>query len=227
MVMYCSIKKSGLIAGLLGLLLGLGAWSAQAAALGPHDVEVLGLFKDAVMLTIDGEKHLLKVDGQAVAGVSLVSSNSQAAVLEYNGQQQTLYLSEKVSSVFNAPENVIVSIARNNQGQYKTTGNINGVPVSYLVDTGATIMAMSESSARNLGIDYQSGQIGEAVTAGGRVKSWRVIINTVQVGQISRLNVEAAILAGDHPLEILLGMTFLSQVSMQESDGVLMLMSKF
>jgi len=191
------------------------------------DVEVLGLFKGAAVLRIDGQRQLLKMGDESPTGLLLISADSKTAVIEYQGQRKTLYLSEKVSSIFEVPENIVVSIQRNNQGQYKTTGSINGVPVSYLVDTGATIMAMSSVDARNLGVDYESGQAAEAVTAGGLIKSWRIVLDRVQVGQILRQNVEAAVLEGDYPVDILLGMTFLRQVSMQEADGVLMLKSKF
>ena len=108
-----------------------------------------------------------------------------------------------------------------------TTGSINDVPVSFLVDTGATLIAMNSGTARRLGIEFESLESGNAVTAGGNVKSWRVALSSVQVGGIRRENVEAAVLAGDYPLEILLGMTFLRNVRMEESDGILVLSSKF
>jgi aspartyl protease family protein len=191
------------------------------------DVEVLALFKDVAVLSIDGERQLLKVSGDAVSGVVLISSDSQSAVVEYAKVRKTLTLSEKISAVFKVPENLSVSILRNTQGQYKTSGSINDIPVMYLVDTGASIVAMSSLDAKILGIEYESQPTGEAVTASGRVKSWKVVLDRVQVGQITRQNVAAVILEGEYPTDILLGMTFLSQVSMQESDGVLMLMSKF
>jgi aspartyl protease family protein len=216
-----------LIAGCMGAMLLPFSIFVVALESDAPDVEVLGLFKGAAVLRIDGQRQLLKMGDESPSGLVLISADSKTAVIEYKGQQKTFYLSDKVSSVFEVPENIVVSIQRNNQGQYKTTGSINGVPVSYLVDTGATIMAMSSVDARNLGVDYESGQAAEAVTAGGLVKSWRIVLDRVQVGQILRQNVEAAVLEGDYPVDILLGMTFLHQVSMQEADGVLLLKSRF
>jgi aspartyl protease family protein len=54
-----------------------------------------------------------------------------------------------------------------------------------------------------------------------------VTLDSVQIGAIRVHNVTAAVLPGNHPMEILLGMTFLDRVVMREEKGVLMLISKF
>lgn len=191
------------------------------------EIEVVGLFKNAAVFGIDGKHRMLKVGGDPVAGIVLISADSESAVIEFDGQRQTLFLSERVAGVFKKPENISVSIQLNNQRQYVTTGSINGVPVSFLVDTGATLIAMNSGTAKKLGIAYESSAPGTSVTAGGKIKSWRVVLSSVQVGGIRRQNVQAAVLEGDYPLDILLGMTFLRDVRMEESDGILVLSSKF
>jgi aspartyl protease family protein len=191
------------------------------------DFEVVGLFKNTAVLSIEGKQIMLKVGEEPVAGITVISADSESAVIEFANQRRTVFLSQQVSGVFQRPEVVTVSIQLNNRSQYMTTGSINDVPVSFLVDTGATLMAMNSGVAKQLGIEFESSRRGQVVTAGGNVSTWRVSLSSVQVGGIRRENVEAAVLDGDYPREILLGMTFLRDVKMEEANGILVLSSKF
>jgi len=213
---------------LTALILGPGSsvFGQQAPADLP-EIEVVGLFKDMAVLNIEGRQSILKVGQEPVAGVVLISADSESAVIEFAMQRHTVFLSQKVAGAFKKPEIITVSIQLNKHRQYLTTGSVNDVPVSFLVDTGATLMAMNSGAAKRLGIEFGSANVGKAITAGGEVKTWRVSLSSVQVGGIRRENVEAAVLEGNYPLEILLGMTFLRNVKMEESDGVLVLSSKF
>ena len=65
-----------------------------------------------------------------------------------------------------------------------------------------------------------------ASTAGGNVKAWQIKLDSVKVGALEVLGVEAAVLEGDSPTEVLLGMSFLSRVRWREENGVLQLESK-
>jgi aspartyl protease family protein len=191
------------------------------------EFEVVGLFKNMIVLMIEGEQSTLKVGGDTVAGIGLISADSESAVLAFGDERQTVYLSQRVSGAFKKPEIISVSIPLNSNRQYMTSGTVNDTAVSFLVDTGATLMAMNSNTAKKLGIDLASSQPGTAITAGGKVNTWRVSLSSVQIGGIRRENVEAAVLDGDYPVDILLGMTFLREVEMAESDGILVLSSKF
>ncbi|MNJ70419.1 hypothetical protein D3C77_668750 [compost metagenome] len=99
--------------------------------------------------------------------------------------------------------------------------------MQFLVDTGATSVAINENQARRLGIDYRAaGQPLLVNTASGTAKAWRVRLNSVKVGAIDVLGVEAVVLEGESPSEALLGMSFLGRVSWREDQGVLRLESK-
>lgn len=191
------------------------------------DVNVVGLFSDAAVLTIDGNQQLLKAGERSDEGVILVSANSREAVIEYKGRQRKLNLSNKVTTNFEVPAKTSVSIPLNDRGQYMTHGSINGQAARLLVDTGATIVAMNSSTARRLNVDYSGGRPMRASTAGGDRQSWQVTLDSVEVGQIKVQNVPAAVLEGDHPREILLGMTFLENVQINEEAGLLMLTTKY
>jgi len=209
---------------LVGLLLVLALPSAHSEQL---QIDVVGLFKDAVILNISGKQILLKAGARSPEGVLLVSADSREAVIEYSGERQRVNLSSRINTSFTERTEASVSIMLNQIGQYRTTGNINGRPVSFLVDTGATVIAINSEMARDIGIDSSKGKITRATTASGVVESRMVTLELVQVGDIQVRNVQAAVIPGSYPEEILLGMSFLHYVEIQESSGVMQLSTKF
>jgi aspartyl protease family protein len=205
----------------LGLLLAANAWS-----LAP--VEVLALFKDRAMIRAAGQQQMLKVGETSRGGVTLLAADAQGARVRYQGEEYTLTLSSQVSSAFKPVDRQRVDISPDNLGQYRIRGAINSQFVNFLVDTGASVVAMSSSHARSLGLDCASrGQPGTVQTAQGTVSSCFMNLNQVTVGGITAHNVQAAVIDGNYPVDILLGMSFLRQVAMEERAGVLTLTAKF
>ncbi|MDP5052211.1 MAG: TIGR02281 family clan AA aspartic protease [Congregibacter sp.] len=191
------------------------------------EIDVLGLFKNSAMLKIYGKERLLKVGQRSEEGVLLVSADSKGAVIEVNGETMALDLSSRIAANFKRPTETAVSIIRNGAGQYLTRGTINGRSVQLLVDTGANVMALNADMARSLGIDPTEGRPIRVSTAGGMTESWLVTLDVVQIGNIKVNNVQAAVMQGSHPEDILLGMTFLQNVQLSESSGVMQLKGKY
>lgn len=205
----------------LGLILAAGVVAAAP------EVEVVALFKDAALLEIGGKRQLLKPGERSDEGVLLVSADSRQAEIEIDGDRFQVGLSSRIGTAFQPAESSSVTISLNDAGQYRTTGSINDRPVPLLVDTGANIVAINAGDARGLGIDFVGeGRRRQVVTAGGVVDSWQVTLDSVQLGDIRVNNVEAVVLEGGFPETILLGMTFLRNVEIRESGGVLVLTSK-
>ncbi|AYN95898.1 TIGR02281 family clan AA aspartic protease [Pseudomonas sp. LTJR-52] len=188
-------------------------------------VQVVGLFNGAAVINIDGQRKMLKV-GQRQGEVELVSATSREAVLRIGETNQTFMLSREYSDGFAAPHKRQLSIARRNDGHYWTSGSINGQPIEFLIDTGASTVAMNEEQANRLGLDYQKGRPVQVNTAGGTRRAWLVRLDRVKVGTIEVLGVEAMVLAGGHPTETLLGMSFLNRVGWREDQGVLYVEAK-
>lgn len=191
------------------------------------DMEVVGLFKNVAVLNISGNERLLKVGQLSPEGVLLVSADSKEAVIEISGKKMHLTLSSRISAEFKTPASVTVSIMLNSAGQYRTTGSINGRPVSFLVDTGATIVAINSITAKSLGIDSSRGRVLRATTASGVVESVEVFLDIVKVGGIKIRNVQAAVIPGSFPQDILLGMSFLRNVKIRENAGTMQLITKY
>jgi aspartyl protease family protein len=183
---------------------------------------VEGLLPDAAILTINGQRKMLRV-GQSHAGVTLVAAQQNVATLEIGGKRYETGLSRRVVTNYESVEAQVVSIARNERLQYKTRALVNGHPVDVLVDTGANIVAMSSQHARSMGIDYKEGAASQVQTASGLSPSNMVNLDSVEVGGIRVNNVSATVVKGDYPVTILLGMSYLQHVRMSEADGVLTL----
>ena len=98
------------------------------------DVRVVGLFKDRAVVIIEGRQRMLRVGQSSPEGVRLVAADSESALLEYQGEEFRGMLDGRVSTRSKPPATEEVQIWRNTQGMYATTGSINGLPVSLLVD---------------------------------------------------------------------------------------------
>lgn len=192
-------------------------WAARA-------VHVEALFQDRAVVSIDGQRHVLTVGKAAPGGILLVSANSREALLEVDGVRATYLLGNKVSSNFAPPEEVSERIWPDTMGMYATVGSINGLPVEFLVDTGATYIALNGNEARRLGIEYRmKGKPATVMTASGRAQAFYVKLDKVKVGELQLQNVDAAVLEGEQPARTLLGMSFLGRVQMENRGGALVL----
>ena len=117
-----------------------------------------------------------------------------------------------------------VLLRQNQLGHYVASGEINGVPVVFLVDTGATGVAIPNSLAKALAIPI--GRALNTKTAAGNTIAYLSQLDTVRVGQIVLRNVEAAVVPEMESDYILLGMSFLTHIELIQKDGLLTLRQK-
>jgi aspartyl protease family protein len=189
-------------------------------------IQVVGLFRDKAIVTINGKQSLLKVGEDAVDGIRLIRSNSRKAIIEVNGDSREYQLGSNVSTRLTTPESTVVRIP-SKQGMYKTHGLINGRNVNFIVDTGASIIAMSRPTADHLQIQYRErGKPMKVSTASQMKNAWHVKLNSVTVGAIKLHQVDATVIDTDHDQEILLGMSFLNRVKFTQEQGVVVLEAK-
>lgn len=197
-------------------------------AIAIDNIEVQALFAGMTVIMIDGHRHTMAVGDTSPEGVHVVAADSKAAVLEIDGEQKTYPLGNSITMSYQKPKSVKEQIFVNANGMFKTHGSINGRSVRFLVDTGATSVAMSESAAKRLGIAYRlDGQPTQASTASGIARAWRVKLKTITVGRLKQNQIEAVVIEGNHPAEVLLGMTFLEGLKVEKEAGVMTLEQKF
>lgn len=191
------------------------------------DIIVLGLFKNKAIVKVDGIQRTLKKGKKSPEGIVLIFADSDMAILEVDGKEQEFKLGRHVSTSYKQKKLAEAKIMPTN-GMYFTTGFINGQQVNFLVDTGATWIAMNIHQARSLGINFRyTGKRSAVSTANGVVPVYRVILDKVRVGEIELRNVAAGVLEGDSPSEVLLGNSFLNRVEMQRQGQVMFLRQKF
>ena len=190
-------------------------------------VEVVALFKDRAVVRTAAGQQMLKVGETSDFGVTLRAADPYSAHVTYRDKPYELKLTTRVGSRFVAPEQSTVHINRDGQGQYRVRGSINGQFVNFLVDTGASIVAISARQAQALGLQYEAGQPGTVQTAQGVVGAYFMNLDSVTVGGITRNSVRASVIEGDYPTEVLLGMSFLNQVRYQDDNGVLVLTATY
>lgn len=209
------------VVSLLLLFLGFPALAVERLA-------VEALFTDKAMVMIDGKRRLLKLNKPSPEGVLLISANSREAVIEANGERQTYALGGHVSTSFSKPEQVTAKIWRDRSGAYTTVGSVNGRTVNFLVDTGASAVALHADEARRLGIPFKlEGKRIGVNTANGLAHAYDITLDRVQVGDITLTQVRGFVIEGGGTGRALLGMSFLNRVTMEDQGSVLLLHKKF
>lgn len=201
----------------------------SAAALAGPSVRVLALFPDKAMLEINGQRKVLAAGKTGPGGVRLISANPNEAVVEIDGHSQILRLGSAVNSSYRPKQRREVRILKDNRSAgYFVDGLINGQSVRFLVDTGATSVAMSERHAARLGIRHRVDGIRVGVgTASGDAVAHRVNLKSVSIAGIRVTDVAAVVIDGDSPRSVLLGMNVLSQFEIDQRENLLILRSKF
>lgn len=189
-------------------------------------MEVVALFRDRAVLRTGAGERMLRVGETSTDGVTLLAADAKSARVRYQGREQVLALSTRVASSFSAAAPARIALSPDAQGQYRVGGSINGRPADFLVDTGASIVVMNSQHARALGVDFEQGQRGAVQTAQGNVDAWFVSLDTVAVAGIESRAVQAAIVEGGFPVDVLLGMSFLREVTIEARDGVMTLTRK-
>lgn len=195
----------------------------SAAALAA-DVGVVGLLPGKAILVIDGERKTLSV-GSSHAGVKLLAIEGNGARVEVAGKQRRLTIGQHVYASAGGSSGS-ATLTADARGHFLTEGSINGASVRFLVDTGATLIGLGRGDAMKVGIDWQRGQPGVAMTANGATRVWKVTLDQVRIGSITLHNVDALVHEHDLPIA-LLGMSFLSRMEMQHQGSTLQLRQRY
>lgn len=179
------------------------------------DIDLVALSNGKAMLVVDGKAPKNYAVGSTISGnIKLISANENNAIVEIDGKKQILQLGRTSVQPSPTSGNKKVVLQANELGHFVATGQINGgSTVRMMVDTGASFIALPAAEAQRLGIDYRNGILSRSSTANGVVPVYRVKLDSVKVGDIEILQVEAAVHEGSLPF-VLLGMSFLKRVTM-------------
>ena len=194
------------------------------------DVNVIGLFPDRAVVVINKGAPRTMRAGETLEGVKLISADSRGAVLEIDGKRQTLEMGQQVETGGSSAEGSgrnSVTLASDPRGHFIADGAINGVYVRFLVDTGATYVSLPASEAQRLGLDYRKGTLGYTSTANGVTPVYRMMLDSVTLGDITLYNVTASVHEGAGLDIALLGMSFLNRMEMRREGQHLTLTKRY
>ena len=116
---------------------------------------------------------------------------------------------------------VEVKLASNNQGHFVASGQINGLPVDFMLDTGATDVAIPGGMAERLKLE--KGFAVTLSTASGRAEGYRTRIDRLQLGDIVLRDVRALVVPGLDGNQVLLGMSALNKLEFTQRGGTMLL----
>lgn len=210
---------------LLGLALAAACTGAAA-----QSVMLSGSIGNRAILIIDGAAPRTLAPGESVQGVRLVSVQGDQAVVEAGGKRVALRMDQPASvgaagGSGGGGGNRIV-LQADSRGHFVTPGAINGRPVNFLVDTGATTVSMSVADAQRIGLDYAKGQRIQTQTANGVSTGWRIKVDSVRVGDVEVRGVDTVVGAETMPF-VLLGNSFMNRFSMRRDADQLVLERRF
>ena len=199
-------------------------------ALSAHatDVSLVGLYSGKALVVIDGGRpQSIPVGATGPQGVKLLAIEDGAAQFLVDGRRHRLIVGQHAVSAGNdAREAASVSLTADSSGHFFTVGTVNGAPMRFLVDTGATLIAMGKTDADHANIDYRKGEPGMSMTANGPTPVSKVTLNSVRVGDVMLNQVDAAVHEQDLPI-VLLGMSFLNRMEMKRDGQTMTLKKRF
>ncbi len=195
-----------------------------------ESVALAGMLGSKALLVVDGTAPKSVAAGEMHRGVKVISTRADEAVIEQSGKRRTLRVGEAPISMDSSggaggKGNRIVLMAGNG-GHFMTAGQINGRAVQFMVDTGATAIAMGAQDAERAGINYKSGQPVNVSTANGSAQGYRVKLASVRVGDVEVFDVDAVVTPQAMPF-MLLGNSFLTRFAMTRENDQMTLVKRY
>ena len=210
-------------------LLALLLVALAGAAAAQQSVALQGMLGRKALLIVDGAPPRTVAPGETHMGVKVLSTEGDQAWVEFGGQRHQLRVGDAPASVGGGgagSRGTTIVLPVGSGGHFFAQGTINGRATQFVVDTGASAVAIGLPEARRLGINHQAGQIGRSSTANGVVTTWRVRLASVRIGDVEVFDVEAAVVPSEMPF-VLLGNSFLNRFQMRRDPNQLVLERRY
>ena len=205
-------------------LLCTGVTAAQA-----DSVALTGMFGSKALLVVNGGAPKTVAAGETHQGVKVISTASDQATIEQGGKRVTLRVGDAPVSTGGAgtiSRGTRIVLTAGSGGHFVTAGQINGKTVQFMVDTGATSVAMGAQDAERAGINYKAGQVIGISTANGNTQGYRIKLNSVRIGDVEVFDVDAVVTPQAMPY-MLLGNSFLTRFQMTRENEQMTLVKRY
>ncbi len=176
------------------------------------------------MLVIDGGAPRTVSVGARVSGIWLIAVDQDSATVEIRGKRQRLTIGQHAHGGGDGGGSQTASLTADSRGHFITTGTVNGATIRFMVNTGASSVALGASDARRANVNIRNGRPIMVQTANGVTQAWLVTFDNVRVGDVVLHGVEGTVHQQDLPVA-LLGMSFLNRMEMKR-DGQTMTLRK-
>jgi aspartyl protease family protein len=202
-----------------------------AAAAGAHaatSVMLTGTIGSRAILIVDGAPPKTVAVGETFQGVKLVSLQAEQAVVELEGKRLSLRMDTPVSigGGGGTGGGSRIVLPADSRGHFMTQGAINGRPVTFMLDTGATSIALSAADAQRIGLDYSKGQRVQMNTANGVASGYKLRLQSVRVGDVEVYDIDAIVSPQPMPF-VLLGNSFINRFSMRRDADQMVLEKRY
>jgi len=199
--------------------------AAPAAA---TDITVVGLLgANKAVVSINGSPpRTMSVGQKSSEGVTLVGVERDRATFEVEGKRRTLGMGQAFSTGGGGGSGQSVTLKADGRGHFTAEGQVNGAAIRFLVDTGASMIALPASDAKRAGVSYLSAPSGMVQTANGPAAAYKVKLDTVRIGDITLNNVDAMVMENGLAFA-LLGMSFLNRTEMRREGETMVLIKRF
>lgn len=191
------------------------------------EVELAGIFGKRVVLVVNGgSPQTLSIGQRSREGVKVLEVTNPGALIEVNGERRRVMIGDaplRIADASNAqPGPATLRLVPDTRGHYWAQGAVNGASMRFMVDTGATYVAMNAADAKRAGIDYRAGQQIVMNTANGQSLAWLVTLDRISFGGIVMHGVQASVHESGLAVA-LLGMSFMNRLDMRREAGDLLL----
>jgi aspartyl protease family protein len=189
-------------------------------------VAMTGSMGSKALLVIDGGAPRAVGAGTTVQGVKVLNVSPTEAVVEVAGQRRTVALGASPVSLggsgTSAGSGTRIVLTAGSGGHFLAQGAINGRATQFMVDTGATAVALGQGEAKRLGLNLSRATPARVQTANGTATAHRISLASVRIGDVEVHGVEALVVPHDMPY-ILLGNSFLTRFQMKRENDLLVL----
>lgn len=192
---------------------------------GAQGLSLAGHMGHKALLVVDGQTVMLAV-GESRFGVRLLSIEAGRARVEQGGRISELQVGQAPARLDGAApadggaREIVLTVGSG--GHFLASGAINNRPVRFMVDTGASVVALDQAQADRIGLAYRNGRRVTMQTANGSTPARLVTLTAVTLGGITVANVQAVVMPAPMP-HVLLGNSFLQRFQMRRENDLMRL----
>jgi aspartyl protease family protein len=203
-------------------------FAAACALAQAQSVTLTGTIGSRAILIVNGGAPKTLAVGETFQGVKLVALQGEQATVEAEGKRVALRMDTPVSigGGGGSSGGTRIVLPASSGGHFMAQGAINGRTVNFMLDTGATTIALSAADAQRIGLDFSKGQPVRMNTANGVSQGYRVQLASVRVGDVEVYDVDAIVSQQPMPY-ILLGNSFINRFSMRRDADQMVLEKRF